>query len=59
MTIKELKIKEKFYFDTYKNKKSNLDKINHLREMANVIEKLNNLENEQIKSTQIKRKKIR
>lgn len=59
MTIKELKIKEKFYFDTYKTKKNNLDKINHLREMANIIEKLNNLENEQIKSTQIKRKKIR
>lgn len=59
MTLKELKIKEKFYFDTYKTKKNNLDKIIHLREMANVIEKLNNLENEQIKSTQIKRKKIR
>jgi hypothetical protein len=44
MILIELKKKEKLYFDTYKTKLSNKDKIKHLREMANVIEEIDKLE---------------
>lgn len=40
MSLQLLKKEEKRLFDTYKSKRSNQDKINHLREMANVIEKI-------------------
>jgi hypothetical protein len=43
--LKELKKKEKFYFDTYKQKRNNIDKAIHLEEMAKVIREIDKLEN--------------
>jgi hypothetical protein len=43
--LKELKKKEKLYFDTYKQNRSNLDKANHLEEMARIIREIDKLEN--------------
>lgn len=43
--LKELKKKEKLYFDTYKQNRSNLDKARHLEEMAKVIREIDKLEN--------------
>jgi hypothetical protein len=48
--LKELKKKEKFYFDTYKNNRSNLDKANHLIAMAAVIMEIHKLEQSQKKN---------
>lgn len=45
LNIKELKKLEKQYFDTYKTKRSNIDKANHLIEMANIIKRIEHLEN--------------
>lgn len=47
--IKELEQKEKKYFDTYKTKATEMDKVKHLREMADVIEQIANLK-KQLKS---------
>lgn len=41
--LKELRKKEKFYFDTYKSVRDDKGKVKHLREMANVIEEIINL----------------
>lgn len=38
--LETLKKREKVLFDTYKQNRSNKDKIAHLREMANVIERI-------------------
>ena len=38
--IKELQEKEKKYFDTYKTKANEMDKVKHLREMADIIEQI-------------------
>lgn len=43
--LAELKKKEKMYFDTYKQKRNNLDKAIHLEEMAKVIREIDKLEN--------------
>lgn len=48
-TLNLLKIEEKKMFDTYKNNKSNIDKINHLRKMANIIEQIEKIKNESTK----------
>lgn len=50
MNLKELKKLEKTYFDTYKSKRSNKDKASHLREMANVIDQIDGIENEKTKT---------
>ena len=42
--LEELKAKEKTYFDTYKNKRTNSDKAKHLEEMAAIIRKIDKLE---------------
>ncbi len=42
--LKELKKKEKLYFDTYKNNRASLDKANHLIAMAAVIMEIHKLE---------------
>lgn len=42
--LKELKKKEKFYFDTYKQKRNNIDKAIHLEEMAKVIRDIDKIE---------------
>jgi|JI10StandDraft_1071094.scaffolds.fasta_scaffold4642685_2 hypothetical protein len=44
MNLKELRVLEKQYFDTYKNKKSSEDKAIHLEEMAQIIRKIQKLE---------------
>lgn len=42
--LQELKQKEKFFFDTYKSKKANLEKAEHLEKMAAIIREINELE---------------
>jgi hypothetical protein len=42
--LQELKKKEKFYFDTYKQNRTNADKAKHLEEMAVIIRKIDLLE---------------
>ena len=44
-TLKELKKKEKYYFDTYKQNRKNIDKAIHLEEMAKIIREIDKLEN--------------
>jgi len=44
--IKELRKLEKFYFDTYKSKSKDMDKVKHLLEMANIIQQIAELNNE-------------
>jgi hypothetical protein len=41
--LKDLRKKEKLYFDTYKNVRDDKGKVKHLREMADVIEQIINL----------------
>ena len=38
--LETLKKEEKRLFDTYRQNKSNVDKIKHLRQMADIIEKI-------------------
>ena len=45
MNIKELKKQEKYYFDTYKTKRSSSEKAKHLEEMAKIIREIEKLEN--------------
>jgi hypothetical protein len=54
MGIEELKKEEKRLFDTYKQNKSNKDKVKHLREMANVIDLLESLTNSSLKNVKSK-----
>jgi hypothetical protein len=39
-TLKDLKAREKMYFDTYKTKRSNIEKAVHLEEMASIIREI-------------------
>ncbi len=43
--IKDLKAQEKFYFDTYKTKRTNDEKATHLEQMANIIRQIDKLQN--------------
>jgi len=44
MKLKELRLLEKKYFDTYKNHKSSKDKADHLEKMAEIIRQIQKLE---------------